>query len=86
MAQLLIYRLREQLAPGCLPFFTSDGLNAYFYTLTAHFGHWLKQECRKQTACQWHGETGLMYAQVQRADLWRESSTSSSWGHSIHKL
>jgi hypothetical protein len=25
--------------PGCLPVFTSDGLNRYFYALTAHFGH-----------------------------------------------
>jgi transposase-like protein len=30
MAQLLIHRLREHLAPGCLPLFTSDGLTAYF--------------------------------------------------------
>ena len=30
MAQLLIHRLREQLVPGCLPLFTSDGLTAYF--------------------------------------------------------
>jgi hypothetical protein len=42
MAHLLIHRLRGQLAPGCLPLFTSDGLNAYFYALTAHFGHWIK--------------------------------------------
>ena len=38
MAHLVIHRLREHLAPGCLPLFTSDGLNAYFYALTAHFG------------------------------------------------
>ncbi len=40
-AHVLIHSLRQMLAPGCLPLFTSDGLNVYFYALTAHFGHWL---------------------------------------------
>jgi hypothetical protein len=39
----------------------------YFYALTAYFGRWLKQECRKRKACQWHVATGLMYAQVQKS-------------------
>jgi len=30
-AHLLIHSLRQILAPGCLPLFTSDGLNLYFY-------------------------------------------------------
>jgi transposase-like protein len=37
MAHLLIHSLRQILAPNCLPLFTSDGLNLYFYAL-AHFG------------------------------------------------
>ena len=41
-AHTLIHFLRQRLAPGCLPLFTSDGLNLYFYALTAHFGHWLR--------------------------------------------
>ena len=41
MAHQLIHALRQILAPGCLPLFTSDGLNLYFYALTAHFGQWL---------------------------------------------
>jgi len=40
-AHAVIHALRRILAPGCLPLFTSDGLNMYFYALTAHFGHWL---------------------------------------------
>ncbi len=32
-----IHELRQRLARGCLPVFTSDGLNLYFYALTAHF-------------------------------------------------
>ncbi len=38
MAHRLIHSLRQMLTPGCLPLFTSDGLNLYFYALTAHFG------------------------------------------------
>jgi hypothetical protein len=30
MAYLLIHSIRQMLAPGCLPLFTSDGLNLYF--------------------------------------------------------
>ncbi len=37
-AHQMIHSLRQILAPGCLPLFTSDGLNLYFYALTAHFG------------------------------------------------
>jgi hypothetical protein len=42
MAHRLIHALRLTLAPGCLPLFTSDGLNVYFYALTAHFGQWIE--------------------------------------------
>src|SRR5215469_8682787 len=42
MAHTMIHSLRELLAPGCLPLFTSDGLNLYCYALTAHFGRWRK--------------------------------------------
>src|SRR2546421_6079224 len=34
MVHLLIHTLRQSLARGCLPLFTSDGLNLYFYALT----------------------------------------------------
>jgi hypothetical protein len=36
-AHLLIHSLRQLLTPDCLPLFTSDCLNVYFYALTAHF-------------------------------------------------
>jgi IS1 family transposase len=64
MAQILIHTLREQLAPDCLPVFTSDGLTAYFYALTAHFGEWLKGDRRRRTRYQWQGAAGLLYGQV----------------------
>jgi hypothetical protein len=37
MAHLLIHSLRQILAPGCLPLFTSDGLNVYFYASPGPF-------------------------------------------------
>src|SRR5258708_780880 len=42
MAHLFIHSLRRLLAHNCLPLFTSDGLNLYFYALTAHFCQWLE--------------------------------------------
>jgi hypothetical protein len=37
MAHLFIHSLRQILAPGCLPLFTSDGLNLYFYAAPGSF-------------------------------------------------
>jgi IS1 family transposase len=67
MAQLLIHRLREQLAPGCLPLFTSDGLTAYFYALTAHFGQWVKGVGNRSRKPQWQVDAGLLYGQVKKS-------------------
>ncbi len=66
MAHLLIHRLRERLAPGCLPLFTSDGLTAYFYALTAHFGEWIKGAGSRSSKPQWQVAAGLLYGQVQK--------------------
>jgi transposase-like protein len=52
MAHLVIHSLRQSLASGCLPLFTSDGLNLYFYALTAHFGRWLVMSRRGRTVRQ----------------------------------
>ncbi len=67
MAHSVIHSLRQSLAPGCLPLFTSDGLNLYFYALTAHFGHWL-QVCRRgrNVRC-WQVEPRLIYGQVKKS-------------------
>jgi hypothetical protein len=37
MAHMVIHSLRQILAPGCLPLFTSDGLNLYFYASPGSF-------------------------------------------------
>ena len=52
--------------PFCLPLCTSDGLNLYFYALTAHFGHW-RQMCRRgRKVLRWQVAVGLIYGQVKK--------------------
>ena len=36
-----IHDLRLRLAQDCIPAITSDGLRAYFFAITAHFGEWI---------------------------------------------
>jgi transposase-like protein len=66
MAHLLIHSLRPILTPDCLPLFTSDGLNLYFYALTAHFGRWLEVGHRGRKARRWQVAAGLIYGQVKK--------------------
>jgi IS1 family transposase len=67
MAHVLIHSLRQSLAPGCLPLFTSDGLNLYFYALTAHFGQWLAVGRRGCNVRRWQVEPSLIYGQVKKS-------------------
>jgi len=62
----VIHSLRHLLAPGCIPLFTSDGLNLYFYALTAHFGHWLTGSCRGRRVRRWQVDPRLIYGQVKK--------------------
>ncbi len=55
------------LAPECIPLFTSDGLNVYFYALTAHFGHWITGSRRGRIVRQWQVAAGLIYGQVKKS-------------------
>ncbi len=66
-AHLLIHSLRELLAPDSLPLFTSDGLNLYFYALTAHFGTWREEGCRGRNVRWWQVEPSLIYGQVKKS-------------------
>jgi IS1 family transposase len=66
MAHLLIHSLRRSLAPGCIPLFTSDGLNLYFYALTAHFGTWLQERRRGRNMRRWQVAANLIYGQVKK--------------------
>ncbi len=66
VAHTVIHSLRQILAPSCLPLFTSDGLNLYFYALTAHFGHWLSMRRRGRNVRRWQVAAGLLYGQVKK--------------------
>jgi transposase-like protein/IS1 family transposase len=63
-AHAVIHELRQRLAPQCIPVFTSDGLNLYFYALTAHFGQWVVSVGRR--ARKWQVTAGLIYGQVKK--------------------
>jgi len=65
-AHVVIHSLRPILAPDCLPLFTSDGLNVYFYALTAHFGHWLEVGRRGPKTLRWQVAAVLIYGQAKK--------------------
>ncbi|MDQ5853858.1 MAG: integrase core domain-containing protein [Chloroflexota bacterium] len=63
-AHRVVHDLQQKLAPGCIPVFTSNGLNLYFYALTAHFGQWVASVGRR--AHQWQVDLNLIYGQVKK--------------------
>ena len=67
MAHLVLHSLLQILAPGCIPLFTSDGLNFYFYALTAYFGHWRQVWCRGRKVLRWQVAKELIYGQVKKS-------------------
>jgi transposase-like protein len=67
MAHAVIHSLRQMLAPGCPPLFTSDGLNLYFYALTAHFGTWRQERRRGRNMRRWQVEPSQIYGQVKKS-------------------
>jgi len=67
MAHMVLHSLRQILVPGCLPLFTSDGLNLYFYAITAHFGQWLQLSRRGRNVRRWQVEPSLIYGQVKKS-------------------
>jgi hypothetical protein len=67
MAHMVLHSLRQILVPGCLPLFTSDGLNLYFYAITAHFGQWIQLGRRGRNVRRWQVEPSLIYGQVKKS-------------------
>jgi transposase-like protein/IS1 family transposase len=63
-AHTVVHKLRQQLAPTCTPIFSSDGLNLYFYALTAHFGQWVEGVGRRTR--QWQVAAELIYGQLKK--------------------
>jgi IS1 family transposase/transposase-like protein len=64
MAHALIHALVQVLA-GCVPVFTSDGLDLYGYALTAHFGEWVLAARAKKR--QWQVSAELLYGQLKKS-------------------
>ncbi len=62
MAHSVVHELKRRLKADCVPIFSSDGLNHYFYALTAHFGEWVVVEGEKKLV--WLIVAMFLYAQV----------------------
>ena len=47
MAQRVVHKLAEVLAPGCVPLFLTDGFKEYKTAILSHFGQWMHPERRR---------------------------------------
>jgi transposase-like protein len=65
LAHMVLHSLRQTLLPGCIPLFTSDGLNLSFSALTAHFGQWLQLGRQGRNVRRWLVEPSLISGQVK---------------------
>jgi IS1 family transposase len=65
-AHQVIHAVRQILAPGYIPLFTSDGLHLYFYALTARFGQWREEIRRGRNVHRWEVAASLIYGQVKK--------------------
>ncbi len=63
-AHELLHKVQQTFAPDVLPAFTSDGLNHYFYAITAHFGSWQKPPRARKF--HWIPDERLQYAQLRK--------------------
>jgi hypothetical protein len=61
-AMHFMHLLVQVLAPGCVPAFTTDGLQAYFYALTAHFGQWGREPGQRKA--HWQVADELLHGQL----------------------
>ena len=63
-AQLFVHEVWARLAPGTPPVFTTDGLQQYYYALTAHFGHWVTEVGKRWPV--WQVDPHLLYGQLHK--------------------
>jgi IS1 family transposase len=63
-AYAVSHDLKERLDPACVPSFMTDGLWAYFYALTAHFGHWFRP--KRARTDHWAVDEELRHGQLVR--------------------
>ena len=68
MAQRLVHRVMEVLAPGSVPLFLTDGFKEYATALLTHFGSWVQPPRRQVQGPtpkpRWMPLPALLYAQV----------------------
>jgi len=62
MAYSVMHELKSKMKAGCVPVFSSDGLQHYFYALTAHFGEWICADGELKAV--WMILPDFLYAQV----------------------
>jgi transposase-like protein/IS1 family transposase len=78
-AMHFVHQLVQVLAPGCAPAFTTDGLRAYFYALTAHFGQWVQAPGRRKA--HWQVSDTLLHGQlVKRKGRIKFAVMRMAWG------
>ncbi len=61
-AMQFVHQVAQVLTPNCLPAFTADGLRAYFYALTAHFGQWMQEPGQRKA--HWQVSPDLLHGQL----------------------
>jgi transposase-like protein/IS1 family transposase len=66
-AYALVHKTVGCLAKGCIPTYATDGLNQYFYALSAHHGGWRGAE----TVLRAEGETGHRHRHTKCTGIWR---------------
>jgi len=69
-AHRLVHRMKAVLAADCVPVFTSDGLQQYFYALTAHFGRWVEAAGKRKPV--WQVLPTLRYGQFRKLRVGRK--------------
>jgi len=71
-AMALLHDLKLRLHPDSIPAFTTDSLRGYFYSITAHFGHWFRPKYARTD--HWQVSDGLLYGQLVKQRKSRKSS------------
>jgi hypothetical protein len=68
MAQRVVHRVAQVLAPDCAPLFLTDGFREYLTALLTHYGYWVQPPRRQAKGPapkpRWMPLPGLLYAQV----------------------
>jgi hypothetical protein len=91
MAQRVVHRVTEVLAPGCVPLFLTDGLKDYATALLTHFGQWRHPERRQERGPRpkprWRPLPELRYAQVVKSGTHLKRDTlCCQWHNAISVL